>query len=429
MPVLTLTESQEKAVTLIQNSRFSLLTGGGGTGKTTLLAEYIKRTPGVPTFCFAPTGKAAQRMMEAFSECGVDLRAKTIHSGLIPTRVGYDGLGWQFEYNSDNYLPADRVFVDETSMLAGAETSWLFAAIRPGCQVVMIGDDYQLSPVGKGKPLKDMIESKAFPHAHLTEVHRYAGRIAHVCKSVRLGKKIEPSPKLDLEPDASQDGPENYRHLERFRGPQILETMDLMLKRMEDRGFDPIKDVQVIVTRNKAGDLNRNTVNHRLQELLNPNGHRIPKCLFRVGDKVICKKNKHRVTWHTLDGIRMEKDHGQTYVANGEDGIVVHLEEKAIFVHHAGGVVKYTKPGWEKEVVLGYALTCHSTQGSGWPVAIYLVDDCTLNDRNLVYTGFSRPKKILLSIGQLGVLNRQILKSKLDDRKTFLSELYTGAIQ
>jgi exodeoxyribonuclease V alpha subunit len=369
-------------------------------------------------------------MMEAFSECGVDLRAKTIHSGLIPTRVGYDGLGWEFEYNHKSHLPVDRVFVDETSMIAAAEGSWLFAAIRPGCQVVMIGDDYQLSPVGKGKPLKDMIESQMFPHAHLTEVHRYAGRIAHVCKCIRMGEKIEPSPKLDLDPDAGPHGPENYKHLERFRGHQILETLDLMLERMKARGFNPIKDVQVIVTRNLAGELDRKTVNHRLQELLNPDGQQTPNCPFRLGDKVICKKNKHRATWHTLDGDWMQKDHGSTYVANGEDGIVCNLDSfgKAIYVSHAGGVVKYTKPGWEKEVVLGYALTCHSTQGSGWPVAIYLVDDCGLNDRNLVYTGFSRPKKILLSIGQLGVLNRQILKSKLDDRKTFLSELYTGAI-
>ena len=422
--MVQLTESQSEAVRLLDRSNFALLTGGGGTGKTTLLAEWIKETPDMLTRCYAPTGKAAQRMGEAFAESGVDLSARTIHAGLIPTRTGYDGRGWAFEFNEDNTLPCDRVLIDECSMLGVNEMSWILKAIEPGTKVVLIGDPAQLPPVSKGCPFRDMIESKVFPNSHLTEVHRYAGRIAHVCKQIREGKTIKPSTKLDLDVDAGEFGPENYLHLERRTSYDVLHVMDVLCDRVKKYGIDPVKDMQVVVTRNESGGLSRKVVNPRLQELLNPDGGRYSKCEFRIGDKVICKKNNFRDEFY-LGGPRPEKTGTVTYIANGEDGIVRFIEDKAIYVQHASGMVRYASGGWGREVVMGYALTTHACQGSGWPCVVYLVDDSILNDRNLVYTGLSRPKKMLFSVGRLSLLNQQVRKSQLDQRKTFLTEMLT----
>jgi exodeoxyribonuclease V alpha subunit len=185
-------------------------------------------------------------------------------------------------------------------MVANAECSWLLSAIKPGTQVVFIGDDHQLPPVGKGKPFSDMIKSGVFPHAHLTEVHRYAGRIAHVCEAIRNRKKIVPSPALDLSLEAGEFGPENYRHIECPNSLEILQAMDELCGRMRDRGYDPVKDMQVIVTRNDKGGINRLKVNARLQQLLNPDGAQFSGCPFRIGDKVICKRNGNRDTYEIV---------------------------------------------------------------------------------------------------------------------------------
>ena len=422
--MVKLTEKQNQAVKLLSKNKLSLLTGGGGTGKTTLLAEWLKQTPDILTKCFAPTGKASQRMMEAFDDCGVSMGASTIHSGLIPKTVGGD-VGWTFEHDADNQLLEDRFLIDESSMIGTMEMSWLLSAIPPGSQVVLIGDDYQLSPVGKGKPFRDMITSKVFPHAHLTEVHRYAGRIAHVCQQIRERGKIVSGDIIDLDVNAGTYGPENYMHFER-RSPYLqLQTMDKLLMKLKEQGHDPIRDIQVIITRNTAGGLARTDVNMRLQSLLNPLGQSLPDCPFRVGDKVICKKNGKRYCYH-YDGRDYSRARYRTYIANGEDGIVCGIDYRDVFVVFGKSTVKFSKSSWDKEVVLGYALTGHSTQGSGWPIAIYLVDDCMLNDNNFIYTAFSRSKQKFFSIGNLALLNKQIQRSNLDKRKTLLTEMFTG---
>jgi exodeoxyribonuclease V alpha subunit len=97
-------------------------------------------------------------------------------------------------------------------------------------------------------------------------------------------------------------------------------------------------------------------------------------------------------------------------------------------VQHAGGLVSYPRGAWGKEVVLGYALTCHATQGSGWKVACYLVDDAYINDRNLLYTAMSRPREILFTVGSMNVMEQQVQVCKLDERKTLLCDLYKGAV-
>lgn len=354
------------------------------------------------------------------------LEAKTIHAGLIPERSGYDGNGWGFHYNKDNYLPCDRVVVDESSMIDNATMSSLLQAIAPGTQLILTGDPDQLPPVGKGRPFLDMIESSVVPHANLTEVFRFAGRIAHACKQINQGKGFKPSKELNLESNAGEYGPENLRHIERIHASQSLQVLDSLIGKIEQRGFDPLRDLQVIVSRNDSGPVNRELVNERMQRLLNPTGMTVKDCPFRVGDKVMCLRNGIRETYGPgIEG--PETDGGSVYTANGEGGFVEVVTPKAIFCRFGPALIKFARSSWRTQVCLAYAITVHKSQGGGWPVVVYLIDDTRLNDRSLVYTAISRAKKMCLTIGRMATLNGQIRKVSVRQRKTFLREMLRGA--
>ena len=360
-------------------------------------------------------------MMEAFGECGVNMRATTIHAGLIPDRTGYDGRGWTFHYNERNHLPFKRVILDEGSMPDNATLCALFRAISPGTQVVLCGDPDQLPPVGKGKPFIDMINAGTIPHAKLTEVHRFAGRIAVACQAINQGRRIVASEKIDLSPTASECGPENLRHVERKDAMQSLQALEILIDRVTDMGFSPLSDVQVLVARNSDGGLNRESVNIRLQQLINPHGRSVKGCPFRIGDKAMCLKNGSYETYD-VDGTA-RKTGIPAYVANGESGIVSHVHEKLIIVDFSGHHVGFTRAVWNSMVCLSYAITCHKSQGGGWPCVIYMIDNTRLVDRNLTYTAISRSKKLCLTVGEMSTMQRQIQVVKVDKRKTFMKEM------
>lgn len=431
-----LSKSQLAACDVLENNRFVLFTGPPGSGKTTSLAHWLHTQDTFSTGCLAPTGRASQRMEEAFLESGLRLGASTIHAGLIPDRNGHDGKGWGFQHNRENPLPYDRVIVDETSMVDTQLMAALLEAIAHGSQIILCGDPDQLAPVGKGKPFLDMIESKRVAHAELTEVFRYAGRLAHVCQAINRGERFEPSSQFNLDMDAGEFGPENLKHIERRQPHQALETLDDVIPRMIARGFDPLDDIQVIVSRNTAGGLNREMVNERLQQLLNPNGKTTDDCPFRVGDKVMCLRNGTRKTFiydkeeaERTDGVYEPGETGTSvYTANGEGGVVEHVYKRAIYCRFGQSLISFPRGAWRSQVCLAYAITVHKSQGGGWPCVIFLIDDTRMCDRSLIYTAISRAKKACITIGRMEVLRRQIKKVSIQRRKTFLKEYLMGVL-
>jgi len=421
---IDLNEGQAAAIDVMERNKMCVFTGPPGSGKTTTLAQWLSTQNLSKTMCMAPTGRAAQRMMESFSEAGVKLGARTIHASLVPDRNGHDGNGWSFKYNRDEKLQANRIIIDETSMCDNSLMASVLEAIPPGAQVILVGDPDQLPPVGKGRPFLDMINSGSIPHAKLTEIHRFAGRIAHVCQKINRGQSFETSPSVDMGVKAGPHGPENLRHLERKNGIESFKTMKTLVQKIQDRGFDPIHDMQVIVTLNDTGIVPRSSANRILQELLNPNGKRISDCPFRVGDKVMCLKNGTRKTenaegWGDLPA----EDGSATYVANGESGLVEFVDKKAIWVRFSGQRIRFTRAMWNSQVTLAYAITVHKSQGGGWPVVIFLIDDATISDRSLTYTAISRSKKLCFTIGRMDLINKHIREIKVKGRKTFLKEM------
>lgn len=413
-----ITEHQRCELSKAMVGNVGLFSGGPGCGKThtvaRLIREMIDQSPRAEIRMMAPTGKAGQRMTEMAEEIGLSLRGTTIHTGLVPQRNGHDGAGWGFFHNENNPLYAHAVILDEAPMIDSGLMRHLLSAVKQGTKLLIVGDPGQLAPVGKGRPYADMIEA-GLPHGHLTELHRFAGRIARVCKQICSGEHWTPSPKIDLD---AADFPENMRHVECNKSNQI-EQLKTLVSRVRDRGFDPWSDLQILVATN---DLREN-LNSTLQLMLNPKGEQTEGNPFRIGDKVICLRNQ----WVEQDWQEKRKpvDNPQHYIANGELGIVVRIDKTFVVVDVSGKHLRFNKSGWS-DVSLAYAITTWKAQGSQWPVVITVAEDTRgadlICDRSFWNTAISRGGRMSITLGRRAAIDRQCARAGLSARKTLLVE-------
>jgi len=305
--------------------------------------------------------------------------------------------------------------------------SQLLGACGPETHVLFVGDPDQLSPVGHGAPLRDMIAA-GVPCGHLTKIRRNSGRIVRACKQIAETKRFTPSKSLDL----NQEDPENLIFLaaktpeEQYR---ILSDLFARLSRQEQH--DPIRDAQVLCAVNKKSQIGRRQLNEFLQAELNPNGARCDKNPFRTGDKIICGQN---------GPLTMPGKPEQTWVANGEQGIVEQVEPTYTIARlaHPDRLVRIPlgrkqdketsqdDEGKSRQWQLAYAITCHKSQGSEWPIVVFMADSSAaarrIVDRHHVYTGFSRTKTFCVIIGTMNTVLAACRRSNMWQRKTFLRE-------
>lgn len=409
-----------------------VLAGSPGTGKTHTAACVIKRiieTHGADHVAVcAPTGKAAVRVAEAMAKNGVGVGACTIHS-LLKIKQN-EGDGWSFEHNAKKPLEEKFVIIDESSMIDAALMRCLLDARGRGTHFLFIGDPHQLSPVGHGAPLRDMIAA-GVPAGHLTEIHRNAGRIIKACAEIRDKGRFTPSEKLDIEAG------ENLVVLPRDGAEEQIDTLTALVEKIR-RGdsYDATWDVQVIVAVNKKSELGRKPLNEKLQDLLNPHGESVKGCPFRVGDKIINTKNGKFPT-------ATEGDSGDVYVANGEQAEVLEVgparmvarlqsPDRLIVIprkaeeegreEDEGEEASGTGCSWE----LGYAISCHKSQGSEWPVVIVMIDEhpsaSNVCSKQWLFTGISRAKSFCVLIGKHSTALQMCTRDALFKRKTFLAE-------
>jgi exodeoxyribonuclease V alpha subunit len=373
------------------------------------------------------------------------MRATTIHSLLGPSRDDDSGQ-WSFEHNEENPLDLDWIFVDESSMCDTPLAASLLEARKPGCRIMLIGDVNQLAPVGYGAPLRDLI-SVGVPYGELTEIQRNSGRIVRCCHGIIDKHRFEPSPALDL----ASESPENLLHVERRDPDGQVEAIKAMLERfrggmeLAGRRIDPVWDCQIIVPVNEKSPLGRINLNKILQGFLNPGGETVAGNVFRVADKIVNGKNG----WMPVE-TRIPKDlaggpwnenqkDGKVYVANGEQAKVLAvlptytvarlwLPDRIVRIpkgdsyENEDGETQDTGCSWE----LAYAVSCHKSQGSQWPVTITVADSYPgarmLCDRSWLYTALSRAEILGITVGQREVLDGMCRKSHLWGRKTFLVE-------
>lgn len=438
-------------------------TGGPGTGKTHTLAYLLRaiiRDYGRDSVCVcAPTGKAAVRASESLRNLDIDIRATTIHQLLEIGKNGHEGQGWGFLRNERRPLDFQFIVVDETSMVDTSLLGDLLGACGDGSHVLLIGDTFQLPPVGHGAPLRDLIAG-GLATGQLSEVRRNAGTVVRTCQAIKAGTPIIADKRLELDsPD-----PANLLHVECSQ-QQAATTLDDVLASITR--FDRRWETQIIVGLNDKSDVSRKKLNARLGATLNPDGREARGNPFKVGDKVICRRNQRIKTyapssrslppsmagdadayiptpWPTQTG-----DLTEWYVANGEIGRVVAVSAKGSIVRFGGidvplcwvsnGKKRTTddEDGADQadggsagsaskdDFELAWAITVHGSQGSEWPLVICMIDDAasTIADRNYWYTAISRARRACVVIGPRGTLDKQVAKKSIDRRRTFLAEL------
>ena len=423
-----LSEHQCDRVRIACSGSIGALTGSPGTGKTfsaVALAEAVVNRNGLDSIAVAaPTGKAAARITEVMQSREIDLQATTIHR-LLGVR-SRDDTGWGFLHGAGNPLPHQYVIIDESSMIDVDLMAALLQARSPGTRLLFVGDTNQLPPVGHGRPLYDMIAA-GLPCGELKKIRRNSGSIVHACAAMRDNRRFEPDAKL-----SPRDG-RNLRAIPRPNAAATADEIVEVLRRVAvDTNLDPVWDVQVITAINRNSELSRKRLNDRLQRELNTTGKGVPGSPFRVGDKIICLKN-HLVP---LDGDDLEVDagDGRTMVCNGEIGKVVDVAEQlthAIFEAPRRAVkIPRGRAGAQEagcQFDLAYAITCHKSQGSEWPVVIVALDDGygsrRIHSREWCYTAISRAKKACFLVGAINEAHRMIGRRVIGERKTFLREV------
>lgn len=391
--------------------------GSAGSGKTFTTAPIIRWACSEfgedSVFIMTPTGKAAVRSREVMLSNGIYAEPTTVHSALM-----WRG-GSSFAINERQKLErAKLIVIDEVSMFDNM-LLWAVLSARPeGCRVLLVGDPRnQLPPVGRGCPALDLLNSEIVPFGCLTEIHRNAGMIVKACHSITQGNLYETADKIDVNTNA------NLRHFKVKDEDMATKICDLV--EQGKRAFDPIWDMQVICPLNKSSSVAREKLNRMLQKRLNPSGRSVRNNPFRVGDKVICRKNSR------LNDLRGR----QVFVANGDMGVVTDIKGKLVQVEFKNPDRKVNIPrgsgeDYNCDIQLGYAITCHSSQGSSFKCVMVALDGSRaaemICDRSWLYTAISRSETICLTIGRMQIARRMIKRVGVHKRKTFLTETLRG---
>jgi exodeoxyribonuclease V alpha subunit len=372
---LTLADSQKAAVRLALASKALVITGGPGVGKTTIVNSILRilAAKGIKILLCAPTGRAAKRMSEA-----TGMEARTIHRLLeVDPKTG------GFKRGADNPLDCDVLVIDETSMVDVLLMHALLKAVPTRSALLIVGDVDQLSSVGPGQVLADVIESGSIPVVRLTEVFRQAAKSQIIVNSHRVNQGQMPA--LDRR---EQDS--DFYFVPAIDPPAAVERIIELIKTRIPRrfGLDPVRDIQVLCPMNRGGAGAR-SLNIELQKVLNPAGERKVERFgwtFAPGDKIM----------------QIENDYDKE-VYNGDIGYVAEVDpvSSELTASFDERLVTYSF-GELDMLVPAYATTIHKSQGSEYPAVVIpmMTQHYTMLQRNLLYTGLTRGKRLVVLVGQ-----------------------------
>lgn len=388
---------QNEAINSIAKCPISIITGGPGVGKTTVVKEIIRRAMAtrLKVYLTAPTGRASKRMSETTGH-----RAQTIHRLLK-----WDPIGKGFVFNQNNKLKVDLIVVDECSMLDMPLALSLFKAIKTGSTVVLVGDADQLPSVGPGNVLKDLIASSVCSVTFLKQIYRQAAQ----SKIISVAHLVNKGRMFSFDKDTSSRLSDFY-WIEQDDNEKVS---DLIIKMVTERipqrfGLDPIRDIQVLSPMSK-GVCGTIALNEKLQNSLNqPSGisFNYGNRFFKIGDKVMQTSNNY------------DKN-----VFNGDIGFIssINKDSNSFLVKYDDRIVPYDFDE-SLELTLAYAVTIHKSQGSEFPAVVIpcIMSHYIMLQRNLLYTGVSRAKKLLVLIGSKKAVSIAVLNFKCAPRFTSL---------
>ena len=392
---ITLAEKQKEAIKSAIENKVMVITGGPGTGKTTIINAVIKifSRIGVQIFLAAPTGRAAKRMSEVTGH-----EAKTIHRMLK-----YSIKGGGFEKNEENPLDCELLIVDEASMIDTILMHHLLKAVPKQATFILVGDVNQLPSVGAGSILNDIINSQAVPVVELNEIFRQAQESLIIVNAHKINNGVMPSLKT------SGEKLEDFYFIEKEDPEEVLKLIvELTTERIPKRfNFDPIDEIQILTPMHR-GVVGASNLNITLQQVLNPREDGITRGgrNFRISDKVMQIRNNY------------DKE-----VFNGDIGRIQNIdtESQEATISFDGRTVAYDYPDLD-EIVLAYAVSVHKSQGSEYPAVVIpiLTQHYMLLQRNLIYTGVTRGKKLVVIIGTKKALAIGLKNNKTRKRYTYL---------
>ncbi len=397
---VTLDPSQRAAVELALHGGVNVVTGGPGTGKTTLLKVLLRAFAerGQQVKLASPTGRAARRLEEA-----TGLPASTLHR-LLEYNPGEGG----FQRTMTHQLEGDVVVVDEASMV----DLELMAALLEACPVdrsafslVLVGDADQLPSVGPGQILRDVVQAGTVPVARLTTVHRQARDSGILDAAQRIHRGEVPV-------SGEVSGLDDVFCIGRDEAVRARDTIvRIVSERLPAKGFEALRDVQVLAP-TRRGPLGTQELNRVLQATLNPSNEGLKRGdrEYRVGDRVLCTKNRYDVE-----------------VFNGDVGVIRDLHRGALEIDFEGRIVR-----WEREdlntIDLAYAMTVHKSQGSEYPAVVLALHQShgIMLKRNLFYTAVTRAKRFLCVVGSPRAWERAVRTQNENERNTALAERLRG---
>ena len=400
---------QREAIALAAQNRMLVITGGPGTGKTTILKAVLALYDELEleTYLAAPTGRAAKRMSEL---CGME--ASTIHR-MLGAKMSEDGETVVFGKGEEDKLACDALIIDECSMVDITLMHAILKALKSDCRILLVGDADQLPSVGPGNVFSDIIRSGVVPTVRLTEIFRQKAdsRIVRNAHMINRGEH----------PDFNENSGDFFR-LRRMQGGSCVETIvELCKKRLPENMKIPSNQIQVL-SPSRKGETGTVNLNKCLQAALNPSDEKkkeklFGETVFRVGDRVIQIKNNYDIVWKD----KLGKSGMGVY--NGDIGTIIEIDTASEYlkVDYDDKIALY---GFEmlNELEHAWALTVHKSQGSEYRAVILSLNPVAqlLLTRGVLYTAVTRAKELLIMVGDENVAHRMIDNHKQSRRYSAL---------